>query len=153
PNPLFFCPSRRGPQTTVFSDPGYLDGTPTVTALCDYAASNWEETGVVRYRYPTRMADITDGTSSTLLVGDKPLNLRPLGQPQPDDATGYATGFDFDVIRRTDQPPAPDYSAATGDGGGRFGSSHTGRFNAVFADGSVRSISYSISPTVFRWLG
>ena len=39
PNKVFFCPSRRGPQTTLFSSPGYFDGVPTVTALCDYAAS------------------------------------------------------------------------------------------------------------------
>src|SRR5436189_174091 len=75
PNKVFFCPSRRAPQTVVFSSPGYLDGTPTVTALCDYAASNYEETGVVRYLTTTRMADITDGTSSTLLVGEKRLNV------------------------------------------------------------------------------
>jgi prepilin-type N-terminal cleavage/methylation domain-containing protein/prepilin-type processing-associated H-X9-DG protein len=153
PNKVFFCPSRRAPQTVVFSSPGYLDGTPTVTALCDYAASNYEETGVVRYLATTRMADITDGTSSTLLVGEKRLNVGRLGQPQKDDDTGYASGFDFDVVRYTDRPPAPDYSAATGDGDGRFGSSHTGRFNVALADGSVRSLSYSISPTVFRYLG
>src|SRR5579864_7136790 len=105
PNKLFFCPSRRPPQTVAFSDTGYLDGTSVTTALCDYAASNWEETGVVLYRYPTRLADITDGTSNTLLVGDKRLNLAHLGQRQADDDTGYTTGFDADVIRRTDLPP------------------------------------------------
>jgi prepilin-type N-terminal cleavage/methylation domain-containing protein/prepilin-type processing-associated H-X9-DG protein len=153
PNPVFFCPSRRGPQTTVFSSPGYFDEQPTVIALCDYAASNYEETGVVRYRLPTRMADITDGTSQTLLVGDKRLNVARLGQPQKDDDTGYATGFDADVVRYTIRPPAPDYSAASGDGDGRFGSSHTGVFNVVFADGSVRSVSFTINPTVFAYLG
>jgi prepilin-type N-terminal cleavage/methylation domain-containing protein/prepilin-type processing-associated H-X9-DG protein len=152
-NKIFFCPSRRGPQTTVFADPSYMNGQPMTTALCDYAASNYEETGVMRYMWPTRMADITDGTSNTLLVGDKRMNLALLGRPQKDDDTGYATGFDFDVIRKTDQPPAPDYRAPTGDGGGVFGSSHLGRFNAVFADGSVHSLSYSIDPTVFSFLG
>jgi prepilin-type processing-associated H-X9-DG protein len=153
PNRVFFCPTRRRPQTVLFSDPGYLDGTPVTTALCDYAASNYEETGVLRYRYPTRLADITDGTSNTLLAGDKRLNLRFLGRTQPDDDTGYATGFANDVIRRTDRPPAPDYQAETGDGDWRFGSSHPGRFNALFADGSVRALSYTIDPTVFSFLG
>ena len=50
PNKVFFCPARRSPQTTVFTSAAYLGGTPTTTALCDYAASNYEETGVVRYR-------------------------------------------------------------------------------------------------------
>jgi type II secretory pathway pseudopilin PulG len=152
-NKVFFCPSRRAPQTVVFSDPGYLDGNPTTTALCDYAASNYEETGVVRYRYPTRFADITDGTSNTLLVGDKRLNRGRLGQLQKDDDTGYATGFDADVVRYTNRPPAPDYNAPAGDGDLRFGSSHIGRFNAVLADGSVRSVSYAINPLVFQYLG
>jgi prepilin-type N-terminal cleavage/methylation domain-containing protein/prepilin-type processing-associated H-X9-DG protein len=151
--PVFFCPSRRRPQTTTFGSPGYLDEQPTTTALCDYAASNYEETGVVRYRLPLTLLEITDGTSNTLLVGEKRLNLRPLGKPQNDDDTGYASGFDPDVIRYTTRAPLPDFSAASGDGEVRFGSSHPGRFNAVFADGSVRSISYSVSVTVFSYLG
>jgi len=150
---VFFCPARRGPQTVFFTNPGYNDGSPTECALCDYAGSNWEETGVLRYRYPTRISAITDGTSNTLLVGDKRLNLAFLGRPVDDDDTGYATGFDQDVIRQTDVPPAPDYRAPTGDGDRRFGSSHGGGFNAVFADASVHFIPYTIDPTVFRYLG
>jgi prepilin-type N-terminal cleavage/methylation domain-containing protein/prepilin-type processing-associated H-X9-DG protein len=153
PNKLFFCPSRRLPQTVVFSDPAYLDGSPTTVALCDYAASNYEETGIVLYQRPTRMADVTDGTSNTLLVAEKRLNLGYLGQKQNDDDTGYATGFDNDVVRYTTRPPAPDYRVPTGDGDLRFGSSHPGRFNAALVDGSVRSISYAIDPTTFRFLG
>jgi prepilin-type N-terminal cleavage/methylation domain-containing protein/prepilin-type processing-associated H-X9-DG protein len=151
--PLFFCPSRRGPQTTTFSSPGYLDDQPTVTALCDYAASNFEETGAVRHREPLRLLDLTDGTTNTLLVGDKRLNRGPMGQPQKDDDTGYASGFDADVIRYTNRAPLPDFTAPSGDGDGRFGSSHTGVFNVVFADGSVRSLTYSVDVTVFSYLG
>jgi prepilin-type N-terminal cleavage/methylation domain-containing protein/prepilin-type processing-associated H-X9-DG protein len=152
-NKLFFCPSRRLPQTVVFSDSAYLNGSPTTVALCDYAASNYEETGVVRYQQPTRMAEVTDGTSNTLLVAEKRLNLGFLGQRQNDDDTGYASGFDKDVVRYTTRAPAPDYRATSGDGDLRFGSSHPGRFNAALVDGSVRPISYSIDPTTFRFLG
>jgi prepilin-type N-terminal cleavage/methylation domain-containing protein/prepilin-type processing-associated H-X9-DG protein len=153
PNKLFFCPTRRLPQTVVFSDPSYLDGGPTVTALCDYAASNYEETGVVCYRTPVRLAEVTDGTASTLLLGEKRMNLTRLGQLQKDDDTGYASGFDADVVRKTTSAPAPDYRAPSGDGGQLFGSSHPGRFNAAFADGSVRPISYSVTRSVFSRLG
>jgi prepilin-type N-terminal cleavage/methylation domain-containing protein/prepilin-type processing-associated H-X9-DG protein len=153
-NPLFFCPARRGPQAVTFTDPGYNNGTPTVTALCDYAASNYEETGVVRYRYPVRLAEVSDGTSNTLLAGDKRLNRANLGQPQDDDDTGYASGFANDTVRYTDRPSLPDYNGGPGgDGDFRFGSSHTGGFNTVFVDGSVHSLSYSIDPTVFQYLG
>jgi prepilin-type processing-associated H-X9-DG protein len=34
-----------------------------------------------------------------------------------------------------------------------FGSAHHGAFNAAFADGSVRSIAYSINLKVFGYLG
>jgi prepilin-type N-terminal cleavage/methylation domain-containing protein len=152
-NQIFFCPSRRNPQTVIFSDPAYLDNLPTEIALCDYAASNYEETGVVRYRSSTRISNITDGTSSTLLAADKRLNLYKLGKLQRDDDTGYASGFDADVIRYTNRAPAPDYRAPTGDGKLRFGSSHTGGFNAVFVDASVHFLSYSINATMFSYLG
>jgi prepilin-type N-terminal cleavage/methylation domain-containing protein/prepilin-type processing-associated H-X9-DG protein len=154
PNPIFFCPSRRLPQTVLFQDPGFFNDQAITLALCDYAASNWEQTGVVRQYLPNRFANIRDGTSNTLLVGEKCLNLAYLGQRQNDDDLGYASGWDNDTIRRTGIPPAEDFYGPQGqDGGGRFGSSHPGRFNTVFADGSVRPISYAIDPTIFRYLG
>ncbi len=153
PNPLFFCPSRRGEQTIVFQFPGYMNDQSVVTALCDYAASNSDGTGVVRQYYPTRFANVTDGTSNTLLIGDKRLNLAYLGRAQKDDDIGYTAAWDNDTIRSTSVPPAPDYRAPSGDGGGRFGSSHTGVLNTVFVDGSVHALPYSIKPIVFNYLG
>src|SRR5260370_27726708 len=52
-NKLFFCPSRRAPQTVIFTDPAYLNGQPTVTALSDLSPSNYGQTVVARYHYPT----------------------------------------------------------------------------------------------------
>jgi len=155
PNKIFFCPSRRPPQTVTYVDQytPALTGTTVTHALCDYAASNWEGTGVVRQYYPVRIAEITDGTSSTLLAGDKRLNLTDLGKDQPDDNEGYTAGWDEDVIRRTDIEPAQDFRGSGWDQNRRFGSSHSGRINAVFADCSVRSITYSISPSLFSLLG
>lgn len=150
---VFFCPSRRVPQTVTLSVPLYLNGMEVTHALCDYAASNLEGTGVVRQYTPMQIADITDGLSNTLMVSEKRLNRRYLGQPQSNDYIGYTAGWENDVVRSTDQTPRPDYN---GEDDGRedlFGSSHPGRFNAVFADGSVHTISYSIDPTVFNYLG
>src|SRR5262245_24132226 len=154
PNQVFFCPSRRFPQTITFLD-GYsptLTGGQLTHALCDYAASNLEGTGVVRRFEPVRFAEITDGTSNTLLVGEKRLNLAFLGQPQHDDNEGYTCGWDQDTVRRTNRSPAPDFWGV-GDGQRRFGSSHPGQFNAVLADGSVRGIRYGIRAQTFRRLG
>src|SRR5438552_2384301 len=123
-------------------------------AQCDYGGSNLERTGVLQQFTPVRITEITDGTSNTLLIADKRLNLTNLGQPQSDDNLGYTAGWDEDTIRRSDRLPLPDYTGpVTENDLNRFGSSHTGSFNAVLADGSVRSISYSIDKTVFSYLG
>jgi prepilin-type N-terminal cleavage/methylation domain-containing protein/prepilin-type processing-associated H-X9-DG protein len=153
PNKVFFCPSRRLPQTVNYGHPDYLGGIVARRALCDYAASNLEGTGVVHRYTPARFADILDGTSNTLLVSEKRLNLRKMGQPKTGDILGYTAGWDEDPLRTSSFLPKPDYSASKNDKVARFGSSHPGRFNAVLADGSVRSISYSIDKAVFTYLG
>jgi prepilin-type N-terminal cleavage/methylation domain-containing protein/prepilin-type processing-associated H-X9-DG protein len=160
PLKVYFCPARRAPQTVAISDPEYLmrlspPRPASVTmALIDYAASNLEGTGVVRRYQPTRIADITDGTSLTLLVAEKRINLRMLGQVQEDDGLGYATGWDDNVIRSTNDSPERDFFGLPDqDAEGFFGSSHPSRMNAVFADGSVQRISYDIDSDNFRRLG
>jgi prepilin-type N-terminal cleavage/methylation domain-containing protein/prepilin-type processing-associated H-X9-DG protein len=155
PHPLYFCPSRRSAQTVTYPDEYTppVTGTVVTHALGDYGGSNWENTGVVRRYTPTRMADIRDGTSNTLLVSEKRLNLSNLGNPQPDDNEGYTAGWDEDTIRSTAQSPAPDFTGPDWDEARRFGSSHPGGVNAVLADGSVRMINYTIDPTVFSYLG
>jgi len=156
--PTFFCPSRRAPQTVMLADNcnppvSGVAGTLVPRGLCDYAASNREQTGVVRRYTPVKIADITDGTSQTLLIAEKRLNRRYLGQPQDDDNEGYTVGWNEDTIRRTDEPPEPDHLALTGDGEKLFGASHPGVFQAALADGSVRTISFTIERDVFKALG
>jgi prepilin-type processing-associated H-X9-DG protein len=160
PHPLLFCPARRGPQTITYLDeygPPPLTGGPLTHALCDYAASNLEGTGVVRQRYPVRIEEISDGLTTTLMLADKRINLARMGQPppdnNPDDNEGYTAGWDEDTVRHTDRVPAPDFSQPTGNAQRRFGSSHTGGFNALMCDGSVRLIAYTIDPLTFSFLG
>lgn len=155
PNPIFFCPSRRGPQTVQLND-NYnppLGVDPVTRALCDYAAGNRQGTGPVRRFDPLAFRDILDGTSNTLLVGDKRLNVARLGQAQDDDNEGYTVGWNEDTIRSTDDAPAPDYMAPTGDGEKLFGSSHPTIFNIVLVDGSTRTLAYSVDLTTFQNLG
>ncbi len=154
PQAVFFCPSRRGPQTIMMPD-NYeppLTGNEITHALCDYAASNREGDGIIRRFKPVRLNEVTDGTSKTLVIADKRLNLAQLGQPQDDDNEGYTVGWNSDTIRRTDEPPLPDF-VGDGDGDKRFGSSHTGVLNVLQADGAVMSLDYDIDKEVFRRFG
>jgi prepilin-type N-terminal cleavage/methylation domain-containing protein/prepilin-type processing-associated H-X9-DG protein len=172
PSGVFFCPTRRAPQVFIRSDkfnPPLNGGEKFPRAMCDYAASNREKTGVVRrveedLDYdgvperipPVSMRQITDGTQYTMVVADKRMNLANLGEPQDDDNEGYSVGWNEDTIRRTEKVPRPDHfgdSDGDGDGEKLFGSSHLDGINAAFADGSVRSISFSVERDVFYILG
>lgn len=153
PNEVYFCPSRRGPLTITYSDPGYLGGMTVIHAQGDYAGSNLNETGALRRFNPHLLADLTDGTSNTLIVGEKRMNRAAMGQWQEDDNEGYTAGWDEDTMRRTDLRPAADYSASSGDGGEQFGSSHPGILLAAFGDGSVRPVPFTINTAVFDHLG
>lgn len=154
-HPLFFCPSRRGQQTVETRDrfvPA-LTGGMLKRGLCDYAAGNRQGSGPVQRFKPLRLGDIKDGASNTLLVGEKRMNTGLLGRPQDDDNEGYSAGWNEDTIRRTDELPQPDYSAAEGDGEKLFGGSHPGAVQIVLVDGSVRPLSYTVTGRLFQALG
>lgn len=154
PIKVYFCPSRRPPQTFTYAEPGYLGGINVKHAQCDYAASNLDGTGAVRQYKPVRIAEITDGMSNTCLLGDKRLNRTRLGTPQPDDNEGFTCGWNEDTMRRTTRQPHPDF---VGDptlfGGEMFGSSHPMRLHMALADASVRPIFYTIDTNTFTALG
>ena len=152
PIKVFFCPSRRGPQAPQGGSWYGPSGT-YAHALCDYAAADIDESGnatqkgVVAYGYSGRhMTDITDGTSHTLMVADKKLGLQGLGTLQGDDNEGYTDGWDWDVERSGTVQPNQDTPTHSDPA---FGSSHPLKFNSVFADGSVRSISYGVNLATF----
>jgi prepilin-type processing-associated H-X9-DG protein len=82
------------------------------------------------------------------------LVLALLGQDQPDDNEGYTCGWNEDTVRLTSERPQPDFVGDPSLHGGKlFGSSHTGGFNAVLADGSVRRVSYSVNQATFKAFG
>lgn len=99
--PTYFCPAA-GPQTvkytssTTYIAPTYSLSGELTHGLMDYAGCNLEGTGVLVRSgsdlliAPRRMSDVTDGTTSTLAVAEKRLNLRYLGQRQQDDNEGYS---------------------------------------------------------------
>jgi prepilin-type processing-associated H-X9-DG protein len=153
PIKTYFCPSRRGPMLI-------RGGAYAGNAGCDYSGSAWKapiQTFFQANPRVVRIAQITDGTSSTLAVGEKNLCLTTLGAGvDGNDEQGYTTGYDDDTVSfltardaggNIIYQPARDLSGSCTAGTGGFGSSHPGRFNALFADGSVHGIDYSISLT------
>jgi prepilin-type N-terminal cleavage/methylation domain-containing protein/prepilin-type processing-associated H-X9-DG protein len=123
-----------------------------------------------------RPAQITDGTSNTLLVSEKYVrsdvyygNL-PSGQLlSTSDNQGWTDGWDPDTIRFTGFQPISDsdgmcftddsnvVAACVGEDPAVdvyfFGSAHSGGINAVYADGSVHFISFDVDVVVFNSLG
>ena len=123
-----------------------------------------------------KVSKITDGTSKTLLIGEKYVRSDAYdgsfqGTNRNSDDRGWSDGYDADLLRSTCFPPLQD-----SDGIGwstflrnyfdddpstafalsnvfHFGSAHPGGINAVFADGSGHTINYDIDALVFNALG
>jgi prepilin-type N-terminal cleavage/methylation domain-containing protein len=95
------------------------------------------------------MTQIADGTSNTLLVSEKQLDLRNYFSGDWHDDAGWADGWDPDVIRFGGTPPLRDTNGVSGY---HFGSAHSSGICALMADGSVRMIRYGIDQVTFSAL-
>jgi hypothetical protein len=92
-----------------------------------------------------------------MLVGEKRMNRQTCtSETAPDDNEGYVGGFQDDVVRWGAHPPARDYSAPTLRSSEihprifQFGGPHHSALQAVYADGSVHTLSYTIDPEIFK---
>jgi prepilin-type N-terminal cleavage/methylation domain-containing protein/prepilin-type processing-associated H-X9-DG protein len=117
---------------------------------------------------PTKPASIADGSSKTLVLGEKFVRSDSYEGGGYSDDRGWTDGWDPDTMRSTCFPAFQDSDpftfsyqqlGATNDLFGAvrdvyyFGSAHTGSFNCVFADGSVHSLNYDIDTVIFNRLG
>ena len=113
---------------------------------------------------PTSFKKITDGTSKTLVIGEKYVRTDLYAGGGPSDDHGWSEGWDTDTIRSTCFQPYRDsdgfefQSLAEEDIFGRekdvvyFGSSHSGGFHGVFADGSIQTLAFDIDVALFNAL-
>ena len=106
-------------------------------------------------------AKITDGTSKTMLAGDKWVHSSLyLGDTngQADDR-GWSDGWDFDGLRSTIVQPRSDSEDPPPGGTPEdilnypFGSAHPGGINVLMADGSVTGINFDVDLETFNRLG
>ncbi len=191
PLTTLICPTRRTVRTYPAKSVSYPmnANSSTLVAKNDYAANGgdgpWSddmgqpwggvattavtlETGVIYERTVIKAADITDGLSNTLLLGEKYMRADwyEIANEDGDDQSAYV-GYDYDVNRWTGiHTTPPSTSAPEGTLAGiplqdipgveqvlNFGSPHSTGCNFVFCDGSGRPISYAINAEVYRRLG
>jgi prepilin-type N-terminal cleavage/methylation domain-containing protein len=159
---VFICPTRRGPGELTPIDPGNLSVTGQPS---DYAASSGDTstaptTGVFKFANASNLAgymalansiaDIADGTSNTIMIGEKHISIDRLFDPNI-DAIIYSSGNQPSYYRRggASWPLAQSVDTTVSS---QFGSWHTGIVEFVFADGSVRGIPTTIPGTVLGYL-
>ena len=123
--------------------------------------------GISFQRSQIKIQHITDGTSQTLLIGEKfiPPSDYETGSFRGDNET-WCTGWNndnFRVIFGTQtaigspiyniRPPIPDVdNSSEVDVQARFGSSHPGVWIAAYCDGSTHAINYEANPEMLRRL-
>jgi prepilin-type processing-associated H-X9-DG protein len=105
--------------------------------------------GVFRAITGVRFAEITDGLTNTLMVGEKHI---PPGayNTYPWDC-GLFDGANPLCSTRAAGPSFP-LAATDGDTGWKFGSAHAGAVQFVFCDGGVRPLLKSIDPVILGLL-
>ncbi len=154
----YLCPSDTPPPIWTASKYS-ASGTPT-SSICDVASANYigvygvgepgvDGDGIFFRNSEITIADITDGTSQTLLVGERKHNLAAatwVGAVTNAELFPYPSS-NF-VLGHTGEANGP----ANPDDINGFSSRHSGGVNFVFADGHVQFLTRSVSQSIYQAL-
>jgi prepilin-type N-terminal cleavage/methylation domain-containing protein/prepilin-type processing-associated H-X9-DG protein len=132
----------------------------------DFQFQKMEGIFVANVPMPVKIAKITDGTSKTMLISEKYVPAGGYDGGSASDDRGWTDGWDADTMRCTCIKPMndgdinPEHSGTAERNWNNnsfytlvIGAAHPGGANAVFADGSVRSINYEVDLYVLNALG
>ena len=112
------------------------------------------ETGICFQASEITIAEVLDGTSFTIAVGEKYLEVQEWQKGTDGaDNEGMYTGYNNDVYRSTHSIFFPPQKDTKGLILYTYGSNHSQAFNVALCDGSVRSIRYSIAFRPYNSLG
>jgi prepilin-type processing-associated H-X9-DG protein len=162
---VFLCPSDSPPVTFI---PGPV---PPSLAFANYVAMfgpakisvhSGDDTGIFYRNSKTRIGDITDGTSNTMMVGERASRIAYSSWTgaltgcivQPNSPTTYGFGTAAVLcLGHTGYAADGETPNNTLNFVEDFSSQHSGGVNFLFADGTVRFIPNSIDPAVWEALG
>jgi prepilin-type N-terminal cleavage/methylation domain-containing protein/prepilin-type processing-associated H-X9-DG protein len=162
PVPIYFCPSDDRSQVVTTPDPMVVAFT---SYLGNAGSGNEAHNGVLYWQSKIRLQTITDGTSNTILAGERPpskdyeygwwfagagwnadnSSKGGVGDVLMEAApTGYATQLGCPTTNVGLQPGDPNNSCDQT----HYWSFHTGGCNFAMSDGSVRFLSYNNNPII-----
>jgi len=126
-------------------------GDPSFADAPGYVFPTMSFDGVINCLASVPLGKITDGTSSTYLLGEKQMDADHYfdGQEGTDNNPVYA-GMDWDFHRWSCTGPYQDTPGL--EDPYSFGSAHANGLNMAFCDGSVHTISYTIDHETHRRL-
>ena len=132
-----------------YCGPATLAEGDSARALENFADKQRSATGLFFVGSQMKLVQVRDGTSKTLLLGEK--RVSPGGDGGDNE---FALGGDnHDISRWTFQAPAGDMEDAVDGAATRFGSAHQTSFGVAMCDASVRFLAYSIESAVWLSVG
>jgi prepilin-type N-terminal cleavage/methylation domain-containing protein len=179
--PLDYAAVYNGPQdysnkAGIRNDPNTFTSIIVPAELSSGEISNQSgDTRAVQGDMAIRLAQVTDGTSNTLLLGEKWMRPDQYLYGAWNDDHNLLSSLDPDILRLGLLPPIRDTNnnPVTGQNviasvtnpccdwwrdpptsttqrlGSRFGGGHPGAMSTLMADGSVRGLNFNVDPVTF----